>query len=860
HYSASGSFIDRIMYLQNNYSCYIDQNNPTRVFAQFLEFGVDYSKPLAANNGSWTLLKNWRATMPANYFEVLTINHTYISEIFRDVLTMSNGRTYGFLRRFSDNKWVVVELPANGPIRVTKVAFDAQNRYTYHITKDGSLKQSVNNFSGTSGTVNWQTRPLTGFDANNDPIWGAPQDYATAPINSGGEPITWKGGGGRTGETTSSNVMITFDDGKVDGALGGGYHLGGIRVNDNKWLWKTAHATSVGYVGEYPTDGAYDVGNNVEYAGGGFSVFERNIFWNYHGEFWKNSQVNKWQHVYDNGLLVGIFGKTGIQARVEAPDGGAVPGMAGNVLLGTVVKAPNGNIYLYHAEEFGWSGVHRWRIDGLNTIQEQAIPLQNLVSASVPESPLDGVDLLNGLPRQNVVQNGTAGWNRNPVEENNTSFDNKWTVKTGLMSYDRFASTDLYVNFSKPNATYTVTRDLGTTSSLVAWALKGVITFNGTNPNNGAPDQFDSGGCYFEVLDNNGRVLARIYNQVFFDQANVPVKLFGNNQVIAQGEYFKPSTATGTGADPIEISMSNGTLTIKYRDFAPVTTSAFDKTGNLQSPKTVRLFFWSNGRNYERTIDVQSLRFYATAAPTNTIKPTVESADTYFIKAKHSGKYLDVANVSTADGASIIQWSYTGGTNQQWQLTNLNTGYYTMKAVHSSKMLNIPGASMVDGTAANQWSANGQANQQFKLVDAGEGYYKIVGNNSQKCLDIRYASTADGAVLQQTFCSTSDSQKFLLVKAGTGGGRVGAVEATSEHTEPTIKLYPNPAVNEVTIKGAQGAAITIVDGLGRIKLTTVSQADLFTFPVTSLPTGEYIIQIKKDDAYITSRKLIISGL
>ncbi|MFD2573952.1 PA14 domain-containing protein, partial [Spirosoma soli] len=759
HYSASGSFIDRIMYLQNNYSCYIDQNNPTRVFAQFLEFGVDYAKPLAANNGSWTLLKNWRATLPASYFEFLSINHTFITNIFKDVLTMPNGRTYGFLRRFTDNKWVLVELPKTGPLRVTNITFDAQYLYTYHITSDGSLKQSINNLNGTSGTVNWQTRPLTGFDANNDPIWGAPQDYATAPINSGEEPINWYGGHSRTGETTSSNVMITFDNGKVKGDVGGGYHLGGIRVRNNKWLWKTAHATSPTYTGNYPDDGAYDVGNSVEYAGGDITVLERNIFWNYHGEFWKNSQVNKWQHVYDNGLLVGIFGKTGPEAVAEAADKGPVPGMAGNVLSGTVLKAPNGNVYLYHAEESGWSGIHRWRIDGLNTIQEQVIDvifkassthgllgqyvdgrdLNNLnvkavridktvnfsegnlpsgtslfntnnfsvkwtgfiqptfsqtytfytntdqgvrlwvdgkllidkwnntnlseyngslvlqanqryairleyqggkqlslswASSNLPKQVIDsqylypnsaadassGVDLLEGLQTNSVLTDGLYGWRRTPTEEDNTDREWKyWTAKTNIKTYQPFRSPDLYMYFRQEVGTYKVTRDLGSsTNSLSSWKFTGVVNQDG-NFFNIDEGQNRNGGSVIEVLDTDGKVITRVYPQVFLNRPNAPSAVYANSQVIAQGEYFRELGPIFSQSQPLEISMINGTATIKYGPYNPVTVPVFDSSANWQRPKTLQFRFWGNGYNLSRIIDVERMYFYASNSPSPSI-------------------------------------------------------------------------------------------------------------------------------------------------------------------------------------------------------------------------------------------------
>ena len=37
------------------------------------------------------------------------------------------------------------------------------------------------------------------------------------------------------------------------------------------------------------------------------------------------------------------------------------------------------------------------------------------------------------------------------------------------------------------------------------------------------------------------------------------------------------------------------------------------------------------------------------------------------IRAKHSGKVLDVRDISTADGAQIQQWDYWGADNQRWK-------------------------------------------------------------------------------------------------------------------------------------------------------------------------------------------------
>jgi uncharacterized repeat protein (TIGR01451 family) len=626
HYSASRSFIDRIQYMQNNYSCFVDQNNPNRVFAQFLEFAVDYSKPLAS---SWTLVKNWRAAMPASYFELNNINNAFITNIFSDVLTMSNGRTYAFMRRFTDNKWVVVELPATGQVRETSVAFDAQNRYTYHITKDGALKQSANNINGTQGTVDWQTRPLTGFDGNNNPVWGNAVDYASAPIASGGEPIDWYGGQPRTGETTASNVMITFDAGKVRGTVGGGFHLGGIRANDKKWLWKTAPATTPAYTGSYPTDGAYDVGNDVEYGGGGISVYDRHIFWNYHGEFWKNSQVNKWQHVYDNGLLLGVFGKTGPEAVAESVDKGPVPGMAGNVFLGNVVKASNGNVYLYHGEEWGWSGVHRWRIDGLNTIQETVVPVTLATAAThgLMARYMDGTDL------------------------------NNLNVKTSRV--------DAIVDFSWKNKVPTGTAVTSATAFSVKWVGFVQPTYSQTYK-------------FFTTVDKgvrlwvNGKLLVDRWTNASLTEYGDTIRLVANQRYAIRLE-----SQGGTRVALAWSSSSQAKQTINtnslYPDSGPDATQGTDLLDGLLGSSVLadNLYGWRRSPVAEDYTDRESK--YWTARTSIKTYGQLRTPDLYVHFRQNTGAYTVSRDLSAAT-TQLDSWKMTGRVNQEGAFFNIDEG------------------------------------------------------------------------------------------------------------------------------------------------------------------------------------------
>src|SRR5262249_33211139 len=52
HFSAQRKYLGQIMYLPKSYVVAVDHANPTRVFRHFLEFTVDYSRPVRE---SWTL-------------------------------------------------------------------------------------------------------------------------------------------------------------------------------------------------------------------------------------------------------------------------------------------------------------------------------------------------------------------------------------------------------------------------------------------------------------------------------------------------------------------------------------------------------------------------------------------------------------------------------------------------------------------------------------------------------------------------------------------------------------------------------------------------------------------------------------
>ena len=83
HYSANRTFVDCIMYMPNVYKTSVDKNNPKKLYADFMEFEIDYSKPLGATNGSWKLKKNWGGNFLGKF--------NAFSKIFNPI-TFSNGK------------------------------------------------------------------------------------------------------------------------------------------------------------------------------------------------------------------------------------------------------------------------------------------------------------------------------------------------------------------------------------------------------------------------------------------------------------------------------------------------------------------------------------------------------------------------------------------------------------------------------------------------------------------------------------------------------------------------------------------------------------------------------------------------
>ncbi len=153
---------------------------------------------------------------------------------------------------------------------------------------------------------------------------------------------------------------------------------------------------------------------------------------------------------------------------------------------------------------------------------------------------------------------------------------------------------------------------------------------------------------------------------------------------------------------------------------------------------------------------------FVSIAPKSVAAPITPGV--YYIKAKHSGKYMSVAGISSTDGAVVEQWEKTTQDNLKFELTIDANGYYQFKPVYNTKVVTVDGASISNGTAVNIYSNQSAVNQKFELIPRGEGFYQISPQHTyDKALAVTGNSVDNGAdVILWDYIDANDNFKWAF--------------------------------------------------------------------------------------------------
>ncbi|MGA6222047.1 RICIN domain-containing protein [Streptomyces umbrinus] len=126
----------------------------------------------------------------------------------------------------------------------------------------------------------------------------------------------------------------------------------------------------------------------------------------------------------------------------------------------------------------------------------------------------------------------------------------------------------------------------------------------------------------------------------------------------------------------------------------------------------------------------------------------------------NSGKYAEV--IGSGDGTQADQYRDVNHPDQYWTFTRTGS-YYTITNTFSGDLLDSAGAT-ASGSAVVQKPASGGTSQQWSLTDAGDGKYQVVNRASGLALSVAGASTGDGALLDQESASTASAQRWTITK------------------------------------------------------------------------------------------------
>ncbi|WP_226042603.1 RICIN domain-containing protein [Natrinema sp. DC36] len=151
----------------------------------------------------------------------------------------------------------------------------------------------------------------------------------------------------------------------------------------------------------------------------------------------------------------------------------------------------------------------------------------------------------------------------------------------------------------------------------------------------------------------------------------------------------------------------------------------------------------------------------------------VEDGAVYRITPVHSGKSLDLAGGSTADGANVQQQSWDGDDNQRWRFEHLSGNVYRIGNVNSDKVLDVEGTGGDNGASCVQHGWSDTDRQRWEVVRDSDGHYRIENVQTGLVVDVEGRSTGDGADVLTWEDYGNDNQRFDLENLSGGDGGNG---------------------------------------------------------------------------------------
>jgi hypothetical protein len=157
----------------------------------------------------------------------------------------------------------------------------------------------------------------------------------------------------------------------------------------------------------------------------------------------------------------------------------------------------------------------------------------------------------------------------------------------------------------------------------------------------------------------------------------------------------------------------------------------------------------------------------------------------YTLTAVHSGTTADVLNWSYNNGNSIIQYGNGGGANEHWYFQYVGNGYFKIRSRWSNKVLGVSGASGNNGAQILQWDDNGTLDHEWRFIPVGATPTDLAAPST--VTGVSATANARSVQLSWNASSASDLGGYTVLRSTTNGGPYEIVARGSTNNSFTDK-------------------------------------------------------------------------
>ncbi len=131
-----------------------------------------------------------------------------------------------------------------------------------------------------------------------------------------------------------------------------------------------------------------------------------------------------------------------------------------------------------------------------------------------------------------------------------------------------------------------------------------------------------------------------------------------------------------------------------------------------------------------------------------------------------TGKRLDVAGISAANGASVVLWDDFSSANQRWKAVSVAGNLWEFEPQHApGKRLDVAGGGSANGTTVHSWDTNSSSAQRWKLINPSGGSFELEPQCAPgKRLGVTGGSSSNGATVQTQDPNGSTAQRWRFLQ------------------------------------------------------------------------------------------------